>query len=63
MARAFQACRGALKLDGRLVQSPIELSQAGAEERALLESLSNHIGARGPAADRRQAAIAFDQEA
>jgi hypothetical protein len=31
----------------RLVQSLIELSDRGGEERTLLESLSNHIGARG----------------
>jgi hypothetical protein len=33
----------------RLVQSIIELSPRGSEERTLLESLSNHIGARGAA--------------
>jgi putative DNA methylase len=31
----------------RLVQSLIELSDRGSQERTLLESLSNHIGARG----------------
>ena len=31
----------------RLVQSLIELSEAGSDERSLLESLSNHIGAKG----------------
>lgn len=31
----------------RLVQSLIELAAAGSDERSLLESLSNHIGARG----------------
>jgi len=30
----------------RLVQSLIELSEAGSDKRALLESLSNHIGAK-----------------
>jgi hypothetical protein len=36
----------------RLVQSLIELSEAGSEERSLLESLSNHIGAKGAVKDR-----------
>lgn len=36
----------------RLVQSLIELSEAGSEERSLLESLSNHIGAKGAMKDR-----------
>jgi putative DNA methylase len=31
----------------RVLQSLIELSRAGGEERSLLESLSNHIGAKG----------------
>jgi hypothetical protein len=31
----------------RLLQSLIELSPHGSEERSLLESLSNHVGARG----------------
>jgi hypothetical protein len=30
-----------------VLQSLIELSKAGSEERSLLESLSNHIGAKG----------------
>ncbi len=33
----------------RLVQSLIELAERGSEERSLLESLSNHVQARGPA--------------
>jgi putative DNA methylase len=33
----------------RLLQSLIELSPHGSEERSLLESLSNHVGARGAA--------------
>jgi len=37
----------------RLLQSLIELSQHGSEERLLLESLSNHIGARGGARSGR----------
>ena len=32
----------------RLLQSLIELSPAGSDERATLESISNHIGAKGP---------------
>jgi hypothetical protein len=31
----------------RVLQSLIELSKPGSEERSLLESLSNHIGAKG----------------
>ena len=31
----------------RLLQSLIELSPRGSEERSLLESISNHVGARG----------------
>jgi len=39
------------------VQALIELADAGAEERALLESLSNHIAARSGAAPARQATL------
>jgi hypothetical protein len=35
----------------RLLQSLIELSPHGSEERSLLESISNHIGARGAVKD------------
>jgi putative DNA methylase len=35
----------------RLLQSLIELSPRGSEERSLLESLSNHVGARGAVRD------------
>lgn len=38
----------------RLLQSLIELSSAGSEERTLLESLSNHIQAKGATPDKRQ---------
>jgi hypothetical protein len=31
----------------RVLQSLIELSKAGSEERSLRESLSNHVGAKG----------------
>lgn len=40
----------------RLLQSLIELSDAGSDERALLESLSNHVSAKG-ARDDRQAKL------
>ena len=35
----------------RLIQSLIELSEQAGEERSLLESLSNHLGAKAPKAD------------
>lgn len=38
----------------RLLQSLIELSPHGSEERSLLESISNHIGARGAVKDEKQ---------
>jgi adenine-specific DNA methylase len=44
----------------RLLQSLIELSTAGSEERSLLESISNHIQAKGAVKDDRQAGLAFD---
>jgi len=34
------------ELFGRLIQSLIELSEGGCEERSMLESLSNHLGAK-----------------
>jgi putative DNA methylase len=43
----------------RLVQSLIELSERGSEERALLESLSNHIQAKGAMPEKRQAALGY----
>jgi putative DNA methylase len=39
------------ELFARLVQSLIELSAQSSEERALLESLSNHLGTKTPKAD------------
>lgn len=45
----------------RLVQSLIELSTAGSEERSLLESLSNHIGARGAVKDDKQGRFVWDE--
>ena len=43
----------------RLLQSLIELSPAGSEERSLLESLSNHIQARGTLKDDKQRGLTF----
>jgi adenine-specific DNA methylase len=45
----------------RLLQSLIELSPHGSEERSLLESLSNHVGARGVRADSGQEKIADEE--
>ena len=39
------------ELFGRLIQSLIELSDRGSDERSLLESLSNHLGAKAAKAD------------
>ena len=44
-------------LFARLLQSLIELAAAGSDERAILESLSNHIAARGGVAPARQARL------
>jgi adenine-specific DNA methylase len=44
----------------RLLQSLIELSSAGSEERSLLESISNHIQAKGAVKDDRQAGFGFE---
>jgi len=43
----------------RLLQSIIELSEAGREERSLLESLSNHLGIKGAVKDDKQTGLAF----
>lgn len=40
-----------------LLQALIELAPAGSEERAILESISNHAASRGMRADRRQMTI------
>jgi putative DNA methylase len=45
----------------RLIQSLIELSDQGSEERTLLESLSNHLGAKAAMADTTRP-LAFDEE-
>ena len=44
-------------LFARLLQALIELADAGSEERAILESLSNHIAARSGVAPARQARL------
>jgi hypothetical protein len=43
----------------RLLQSLIELSPHGSEERSLLESLSNHVGAKGAVREGIQPALRF----
>ena len=43
------------------IQSLIELSDQGSEERALLESLSNHLGAKSAKADTTRP-LAFGDE-
>ena len=45
----------------RVLQSLIELARAGSEERSLLESLSNHIGAKG-AKKKEQPVLAFGED-
>ena len=50
-------------LFARLLQALIELAPAGSEERALLESLSNHIAARASLAPPRQAAFGLETPA
>jgi len=45
----------------RLIQSLIELSEQGGDERALLESLSNHLGAKAAKADTTRP-LAFGDE-
>ena len=47
-------------LFARLLQSLIELAAAGSDERAILESLSNHIAARGGVAPARQRSIPLE---
>ncbi len=46
----------------RLLQSLIELSPAGSDERTLLESLSNHVQAKGAKPEDRQATLALGRE-
>jgi putative DNA methylase len=47
----------------RVVQSMIELSKPGSEERSLLESLSNHTGAKGVRPTEAQQAFAYVSKA
>ena len=46
----------------RLLQSLIELSPRGSEERSLLESLSNHVQARGAVREAAQAILPLQHE-
>jgi adenine-specific DNA methylase len=46
----------------RLLQSLIELSPAGSDERSLLESLSNHVGAKGAKWETPQAPLPLSTE-
>jgi putative DNA methylase len=46
----------------RLLQSLIELSPAGSDERSLLESLSNHIGAKGAKWEAPQIPLQYADE-
>jgi len=41
----------------QLLQALIELAEIRGEERSILESLSNHVGARGAAAETKQGAL------
>ena len=50
-------------LFARLLQALIELAPAGSEERAILESLSNHLAARAGLAASRQAALGLETPA
>ncbi len=43
----------------RLVQSMIELSTGGSEERSLLESLSNHVQSKSATGSGAQKGLAF----
>ncbi len=47
----------------RVLQSMIELSPAGTDERSLLENVSNHVGARGAVKERGQMGLdIFNQQ-
>ena len=50
-------------LFARLLQALIELSPAASEERAILESLSNHVAARAGLAPARQAGLQLGHDA
>jgi putative DNA methylase len=45
----------------QLLQALIELAPAGSEERSLLESISNHVGARSSSVPSRQENLQFDR--
>jgi hypothetical protein len=45
----------------RLLQSLIELSPHGSEERSLMESISNHVGARGAVRDEGPVLFSKDE--
>ncbi len=47
-------------LFARLLQALIELAPAGSEERAILESLSNHIAARAGLSRPRQGTLGLE---
>ena len=49
-------------LFARLLQALIELSPAGTDERAILESLSNHIAARAGLGPKRQAGFQLEPQ-
>lgn len=49
-------------LFARLLQALIELSPTGSDERAILESLSNHIAARAGLGPRRQGALGLEPQ-
>ncbi len=49
-------------LFARLLQALIELAPAGSEERAILESLSNHIAARAGLSRPRQGALGLETQ-
>lgn len=50
------------ELFSQVLQSIIELAEPGSEERSLLESLSNHIGAKGAKRQDPQRSFAFEGE-
>jgi putative DNA methylase len=46
----------------QLLQALIELASPGVEERSLLESISNHVAARGVSAEQRQIDLSFSTD-
>jgi hypothetical protein len=55
------ALRGS-KIVAQLLQALIELAEAGGDERSILESISNHIRARGEAYDDKQMSLSGQGE-